>query len=55
MIFLEYAVDVAQACREVGVRTVAVTAGYVMPEPRAEFFRQMDAANVDLKGFSEGF
>ncbi|MBT3807908.1 MAG: AmmeMemoRadiSam system radical SAM enzyme, partial [Rhodospirillaceae bacterium] len=55
VIFLEYAVDVAQACREVGVRTVAVTAGYISPEPRTEFFRQMDAANVDLKGFTEGF
>lgn len=55
VIFLEYAVDVARACREVGVRTVAVTAGYISPEPRAEFFHQMDAANVDLKGFTEDF
>ena len=55
VIFLEYAVDVARACREVGVKTVAVTAGYVAPEPRAEFFRHMDAANVDLKGFTEDF
>jgi pyruvate formate lyase activating enzyme len=55
VIFLEYAVDVAQACREAGIRTVAVTAGYICPEPRAEFFRHMDAANVDLKGFSEAF
>jgi len=55
VIFHEYAVDVAQACREVGVRTVAVTAGYVMPEPREEFYGHMDAANIDLKGFSEGF
>ncbi len=55
VIFLEYAVDVAEACRDVGVRTVAVTAGYISPEPRKEFFRQMDAANVDLKGFTEAF
>ena len=55
VIFHEYAVDVAAACHERGVRTVAVTAGYVCPEPRAEFYRQMDAANVDLKGFSERF
>jgi pyruvate formate lyase activating enzyme len=55
VIFLEYAIDVARACREVGVKTVAVTAGYVAPEPRAEFFRHMDAANVDLKGFTEDF
>jgi pyruvate formate lyase activating enzyme len=55
VIFLEYAVDVAQACREKGIKTVAVSAGYISPEPRAEFFRYMDAANIDLKGFSEGF
>ena len=55
VIFLEYAVDVAQACRERGIRTVAVSAGYISPEPRIEFFRHMDAANIDLKGFTEGF
>jgi pyruvate formate lyase activating enzyme len=55
IIFLEYAIDVARACRAEGVRTAAVTAGYVEPEPRREFFAHMDAANVDLKGFSEDF
>ncbi|MER3419767.1 MAG: AmmeMemoRadiSam system radical SAM enzyme [Chloroflexota bacterium] len=55
VIFHEYAIDVARACRAVGLRTVAVTAGYVCPEPRAEFYRYMDAANVDLKGFTEAF
>ena len=55
VIFLEYAVDVAQACRERGIKTVAVSAGYISPEPRIEFFQPMDAANIDLKGFSEGF
>jgi len=55
VIFLEYAVDVAAACRESGVRPVAVTAGYITPEPREEFFAGMDAANVDLKGFTESF
>ncbi len=55
VIFLEYAVDVAQACRERGVKSVAVTAGYVNPEPAARFFQYMDAANVDLKAFSERF
>ena len=55
VIFHEYAVDVAAACHARGVRTVAVTAGYVCPEPRAEFYRHIDAANVDLKGFSERF
>jgi len=55
VIFLEYAVDIARACHEVGVRTVAVTAGYINPEPRREFFAHMDAANVDLKGFTKDF
>jgi len=55
VIFLEYAVDVAKACHEVGVKTVAVTAGYVTPEAGTEFFSHMDAANVDLKGFTEEF
>jgi pyruvate formate lyase activating enzyme len=55
VIFLEYAVDVAQACRARGIKTVAVSAGYICAEPRREFFRHMDAANIDLKGFTEGF
>jgi pyruvate formate lyase activating enzyme len=55
VIFLEYAVDVAQACRDRGVKSVAVSAGYISEEPRAEFFRHMDAANIDLKGFTEEF
>jgi pyruvate formate lyase activating enzyme len=54
-IFHEYAIDVAQACRERGIRNVAVTAGYVCAEPRAEFYRYMDAANVDLKAFTDEF
>jgi pyruvate formate lyase activating enzyme len=55
VIFLEYAVDVAVACRERGVKAVAVTAGYVSPGAREELFAHMDAANVDLKAFTEGF
>jgi pyruvate formate lyase activating enzyme len=55
VIFLEYAVDVAEACHAAGIKTVAVTAGYISAEPRVEFFRHMDAANVDLKAFTEGF
>ena len=55
VIFLEYAVDVAAACRERGIRSVAVTAGYVCDQPRIELFGAMDAANVDLKAFSERF
>ena len=55
VIFLEYAVDAAQACRDRGIKTVAVTAGYVKPDARREFFASIDAANVDLKGFTERF
>jgi pyruvate formate lyase activating enzyme len=55
VIFLEYAVDVAEACHAAGIKTVAVTAGYVCEEPRAEFFAHMDAANVDLKAFTDRF
>ncbi len=55
VIFLEYAVDVANACREAGVKTVAVTAGYITPDARKEFFGAMDATNIDLKGFTEEF
>ena len=55
VIFHEYAIDVASACRENGIKSVAVTAGYVCPEPRREFYQHMDAANVDLKAFTEDF
>ena len=55
VIFMEYAIDVARACQEHNIETVAVTAGYMDPEPRAEFYHTMNAANVDLKSFSEDF
>jgi pyruvate formate lyase activating enzyme len=55
VVFLEYAVATAEACHALGIKTVAVTAGYVCPAPRRELFRHMDAANVDLKAFSEEF
>jgi AmmeMemoRadiSam system radical SAM enzyme/AmmeMemoRadiSam system protein B/AmmeMemoRadiSam system protein A len=55
VIWAEYAIDTARACRAVGVRSVAVTAGYITPEAREPFFHAMDAANVDLKAFSEQF
>lgn len=55
VIFMEYAIDIAQACRAVGVKSVAVTAGYMCDEPRRAFYTHMDAANVDLKGFTERF
>jgi pyruvate formate lyase activating enzyme len=55
VIFLEYAIDVADACRARGIRSVAVTAGYMCAEPRVDFYEHMDAANVDLQGFTESF
>ena len=55
VIFAEYAMDVADACHALGVQTVAVTAGYIHAPARADFFAKMDAANVDLKAFSEDF
>ncbi len=54
-IFLEYAIDVADACRAEGIAAVAVTAGYICPEPRAELYAHIDAANVDLKAFDDDF
>lgn len=55
VIFAEYAMDVADACHAKGIKTVAVTAGYIHAEPRRDFFAKMDAANVDLKAFTEAF
>ena len=55
VVFFEYAIDVADACHKVDLRTVAVTAGYMMPLPRQEFYQHFDAANVDLKAFSQRF
>ena len=55
VIFAEYAMDIADACHDKGVKTVAVTAGYIHAEPRREFYAKMDAANVDLKAFTDDF
>lgn len=55
VIFAEYAMDVAEACHKLGIYTVAVTAGYITDTARSEFFQHIDAANVDLKAFSENF
>lgn len=55
VVFFEYAVDTAKVCRDMGIKTVAVTAGFINPEPRKEFFTYMDAANIDLKAFSKEF
>ena len=55
VIFAEYAMDVAEACRAAGVASVAVTNGYMHAQPRREFYARMDAANVDLKAFTDEF
>lgn len=55
VVFLEYALDTAEACQALGLKTVAVTAGYIHDAPRRELFAKMDAANVDLKGFTDDF
>src|SRR5438046_1520631 len=54
VIFMEYAIDVAQACHELGIKAVAVTAGYICDEPRRELYKYMDAANVALQALTEG-
>lgn len=53
--FIEYAIETAKIARKAGVKTVAVTSGFMNPEPAKEFFKYMDAANIDLKGFTESF
>ena len=55
VVFFEYALDTADACHALGIQTVAVTAGYMQAAPRREFYAKMDAANIDLKGFSDAF
>ena len=55
VIWAEYAIDTAKACRDVGVKSVAVTAGYISADARPAFFEYMDAANIDLKSFSQEF
>lgn len=55
VIWAEYAIDTARACKELGIKSVAVTAGYITPEARGAFYEFMDAANVDLKAFTEEF
>lgn len=55
VIFFEYALDVADACKEKDIYSVAVTAGYICEKPREKFFAKMDATNIDLKAFTEAF
>jgi AmmeMemoRadiSam system radical SAM enzyme/AmmeMemoRadiSam system protein A len=55
IVFAEYAMDTARECHVLGIKTVAVTSGYLTATARGDFFRHIDAANVDLKGFTEEF
>lgn len=55
VIFLEYAVDIAKECKRNGIKTVAVSAGYITKEARNEFYSVMDATNIDLKAFTQTF
>lgn len=55
IIFFEYAIDSAKLCKQLGIKTVAVTSGFINPEPAKEFFSYMDGANIDLKAFSQKF
>jgi len=55
VIFLEYAIDTAKACHQHDIKTVAVTAGYIAEGAREAFFQHIDAANIDLKSFSDDF
>lgn len=55
IVFMEYAIDTAKLCRQEGIKTIAVTSGFMNFEPAKEFFEYMDAANIDLKGFSNNF
>lgn len=55
VVFAEYAIDTALACKARGIKSVAVTAGYLRQPPARELFAVIDAANVDLKSFSDEF
>jgi len=54
-VFMEYAIDVAKECRKLGIKTISVTNGYICEAPRKEFYSYIDAARVDLKGFTDRF
>ena len=55
VIWGEFVIDISRVARERGIKSVMVTAGYITPEARPEVFRYIDAANVDLKAFTENF
>jgi len=55
VIFAEYAMDTADECHALGIQTVAVTNGYMHDQARRDFYSKIDAANIDLKAFTENF
>ncbi len=55
IVFMEYAIDTAKACRQIGIKTIAVSSGYMCSEPRQEFYKYIDAVNIDLKAFNQDF
>lgn len=54
-IFGEYVIDISKLAREEKIRSVMVTAGYIDKDARKEVYKYIDAANVDLKAFTERF
>jgi pyruvate formate lyase activating enzyme len=54
-IFGEYVIDISRIAREEGLKSVMVTAGYIDKNARKDVYKYIDAANVDLKGFTERF
>jgi len=51
----EYVIDISKLARELGIKSVMVTAGYIDAEARKDVYKYIDAANIDLKAFSENF
>lgn len=55
IIFAEYGIEIAQMAKAAGLGVVAVSNGYICPKPREEYFKYIDAANIDLKAFTDSF
>jgi len=54
-IFYEYVLDTARLARKAGLKNILVTNGYINQEPLKKLYKYIDAANIDLKGFTEEF
>ena len=55
IVFAEFSIDVARLARQQGLRTVAVSNGYISPGAREDFFENIDAVNIDLKSIRDDF